>query len=121
MRSGRLPVNFPGGLKYKPKIDFPSNVLQWTISGCENSDVLMPPGLSTELREHLAQLAREDLLLIETYLQRRNDLDWLVREKMAEEIATRVRRKTGLVKGPEQSDDDLLEAVARRIRENARF
>lgn len=69
----------------------------------------------------LAQLAREDLLLIETYLQRRNDLDWMVREQMAEEIAARVRAKTGLAKDPQQSDDEFLEAVARRIRENARF
>lgn len=69
----------------------------------------------------LAQLAREDLLLIETYLQRRNDLDWLVRENMAEEIAARVRAKTGLAKDTQQSDDTFLEAVARRIRENARF
>jgi len=69
----------------------------------------------------LAQLAREDLLLIETYLQRRNDLDWLVRENMAEEIAARVRAKTGLAKDTQHSDDTFLEAVARRIRDNARF
>jgi uncharacterized RDD family membrane protein YckC len=69
----------------------------------------------------LAQLAREDLLLIETYLQRRNDLDWLVRDKMAEEIAARVRARAGLADDKSQSPDDFLEAVARRIRENARF
>ncbi len=69
----------------------------------------------------VAQLAREDLLLIETYLQRRNDLDWLVREKMAEEIAARIRKKAGIAEEKSQSPDDFLEAVARRIRENARF
>jgi uncharacterized RDD family membrane protein YckC len=69
----------------------------------------------------VAQLAREDLLLIETYLQRRNDLDWVVREKMAEEIAARIRTKARIADDKSQSPDDFLEAVARRIRENARF
>jgi uncharacterized RDD family membrane protein YckC len=69
----------------------------------------------------VAQLAREDLLLVETYLQRRNDLDWLVREKMAEEIAARIRRKADITDDKSHSPDDFLEAVARRIRENARF
>ncbi len=69
----------------------------------------------------VAQLAREDLLLVETYLQRRNDLDWVVRENMADEIAARIRKKAGLADDKSQSADDFLEAVARRIRENARF
>ena len=73
------------------------------------------------LSSDLAQLAREDLLLIETYLQRRNDLDVTVRAGMAYEIATRVRAKAGIADDKSQSNDDFLEAVARRIRENARF
>ncbi len=68
-----------------------------------------------------ATLARDDLLLIETYLQRRLDLGLEVREKMANDIAARIRARTGLAGQPHQSPDDFLEAVARRIRENARF
>ena len=78
------------------------------------------PG-AVSVTSDVAQLAREDLLLVETYLQRRNDLDWQVREKMAEEIAARIRKKARIAEDKTQKPDDFLEAVARRIRENARF
>ncbi len=78
-----------------------------------------PPG--TAVTADVAQLAREDLLLMETYLQRRNDLPLNVQEKMAEEIASRIRAKAGIAKDTSESDDQFLEAVVRRIRENARF
>lgn len=69
----------------------------------------------------LARLAREDLLLIETYLQRRNDLPPDVQESMARRIAAKIREKAGIDDAPRQPADQFLEAVARRIRENARF
>jgi uncharacterized RDD family membrane protein YckC len=68
-----------------------------------------------------ARLATEELVLIETYLQRRTDLDADVRDRSAQQIADRVTAKTGLQRGPGQQVDDFLEAVARQIRDTARY
>jgi uncharacterized RDD family membrane protein YckC len=66
-------------------------------------------------------LSEEDLVVIETYLHRRWDLDPLVRIKTAISIVERIRAKSGLFPDSEQNDDDFLEMVARRIRDQARF
>lgn len=69
----------------------------------------------------LSQVTSEELVLIETYLHRRGDLDLTVRDKTAYQIATRITQKTGLQRDPSQSLDDFLEAVCRQIRDTARF
>lgn len=66
-------------------------------------------------------VTNEELLLIETYLQRRFDLDPEVRARTAVEIATRIRERTGIAKEANQTPDDYLEAVAQRTRDGARF
>jgi uncharacterized RDD family membrane protein YckC len=76
---------------------------------------------TSEVTADVARLAREDLVLIETYLSRRQDLDAVIQLKMAGDIAARIRARAGLERGADESDNDFLEAVARRIRENARF
>jgi uncharacterized RDD family membrane protein YckC len=69
----------------------------------------------------VAQVTAEELALIETYLQRRDALDVNVRDNTAYQIASRVTAKTGLQREPSQSLDDFLEAVARQVRDSARF
>jgi len=69
----------------------------------------------------LALLTADDLVLIETYLQRRFQLERTVRDSAAFQIGIRVTNKTGLQRDPSQSMDDFLEAVARQIRDTARF
>jgi len=69
----------------------------------------------------LALLTSDDLVLIETYLQRRFQLDRSVRDSAALQIGIRITNKTGLQRDPAQSTDDFLEAVARQIRDSARF
>jgi len=69
----------------------------------------------------LVRAAREDLVLIEAYLGRRQDLDAEIRLKMAADIAGRIRTRAGVERARAESDDDFLEAVARKIRETARF
>jgi len=63
----------------------------------------------------------DELVLIETYLQRRLDLDPLVRDEMAERIAKRITDKTGHPRDSQQPLDDFLESVAREVRDTARF
>jgi uncharacterized RDD family membrane protein YckC len=69
----------------------------------------------------MTRVTVEELSLIETYLQRRFDLDPLVRDAMAEQIAGRITNKTGVGPEPNQSVDEFLEGVARRVRDVARF
>ena len=69
----------------------------------------------------LAEVSSEELVLIEAYLQRRFQLDLFVRNRTAFQIASRITAKTGLQRDPNQSTDDFLEAVARQIRDTARF
>jgi uncharacterized RDD family membrane protein YckC len=69
----------------------------------------------------MTRVSVEELSLIETYLQRRFDLDPLVRDAMAEQIAVRITNKTGVSPEPDQSVDEFLEGVARRVRDVARF
>jgi uncharacterized RDD family membrane protein YckC len=78
------------------------------------------PG-STIPHASMIRVTAEELRLIETYLQRRFDLDPLVRDAMAERIAGRITEKTGVGREPGQSVDEFLEGVARRVRDVARF
>ncbi|HEY3381350.1 MAG TPA: RDD family protein [Vicinamibacterales bacterium] len=66
------------------------------------------------------EISSDELLLVETYLHRRFDLDLEVREKTAEEIAARIRAKHG-VQPDGTPADSFLEAVAQRTRDGARY
>ena len=63
----------------------------------------------------------DELVLIETYLSRRWDLDPGVRLDTASKIAARIKAKTGLETQPGQHVDDFLEEAARKIRDGGRF
>ncbi|MBZ5654782.1 MAG: RDD family protein [Acidobacteriia bacterium] len=69
----------------------------------------------------LASVASEELVLIETYLHRRVEMDLTLRDQVAYKIASRITEKTGLQRDPNQSLDDFLVASARQIRDTARF
>lgn len=66
-----------------------------------------------------AKLTSEELVLIETYLSRRYDLDPAVRDTTAQQIAVMIQQKTGIERTPAQSPDDFLEAVAKQLRDTA--
>ena len=63
----------------------------------------------------------EELVLIETYLNRRFEIDPSIRAATVQRIVDMVSSKTGLQVAPGQSQDDFLESVAREVRNNARF
>lgn len=69
----------------------------------------------------LGQVTADDLLLIETYLHRRWELDPQVRLPTAIQIAERIKAKTGLQSQPQQHVDDFLEEAARKIRDSGKF
>jgi len=80
------------------------------------------PGRAVDISaEKLAQMGDDELSLIEAYLQRRDDLDPLVRDNMRDQIAARIVRRTGVRPQPGDSLDDFLEAVARGIRDSGRY
>jgi len=69
----------------------------------------------------LGQMTAEELVLIETYLSRRFELDPEVRLRTAIQIADRIKVKTGLQPQSHQHVDDFLEEAARKIRDSGRF
>jgi uncharacterized RDD family membrane protein YckC len=69
----------------------------------------------------LAQVTPEELVLIETYLHRRWDLEPSVRVSTAIQIADRIKVKTGLQPQPHQHVDDFLEEAAKKIRDSGQF
>jgi uncharacterized RDD family membrane protein YckC len=73
------------------------------------------------LTPELAQITPDELVLIETYLHRRWDLDPQVRLNTAIQIADRIKAKTGMQSEPHQHVDDFLEEAARKIRNSSRF
>jgi hypothetical protein len=69
----------------------------------------------------MAQVTAEELVLIETYLSRRFELDPDVRLRTAIQIAERIKAKTGLQPQSHQHVDDFLEDAARKVRDSGRF
>ncbi len=69
-------------------------------------------------REHVAA---DELILIETYLHRRWELDDFVRPSTALQIADRINAKTGLQPPPHRQVDDFLEEAAGKIRDSGGF
>jgi len=69
----------------------------------------------------LASVSEQDLMVVETFLHRRLDLDPMVRLNTAVRLSEMIQRKTGLTRAPEQSDEDFLESIARQVRDQARL
>jgi uncharacterized RDD family membrane protein YckC len=85
----------------------------WNTSDTSNERAAVAPGLT--------QVSPEELVLIETYLHRRWDLDQYVRVNTAIQIADRIKAKTGLEPQPHQHVDDFLEEAAKKIRDSSQF
>jgi len=73
------------------------------------------------LAPELRKLTPDDLVLIETYLNRRYEVDQVVRVTTAQRIVAMVAQKAGMTKPAEQRDDDFLEGIARQLRNTASF
>jgi uncharacterized RDD family membrane protein YckC len=73
------------------------------------------------LQPELRTLTPDDLVLIETYLNRRYEVENSVRTTTAQRIVTIITQKSGMTKPPDQRDDDFLESIARQLRDNASF
>jgi uncharacterized RDD family membrane protein YckC len=69
----------------------------------------------------LRKLTPDELVLVETYLNRRYDLEATVRALTAQRIVAMITEKLGIPKPPEQRDEDFLESVARQLRDGAAF
>jgi len=69
----------------------------------------------------MGNVSAEELVLIETYLSRRFDLDPDIRLRTAIQIAERIKARTGLEPQSHQHVDDFLEEAARKVRDSVRF
>jgi uncharacterized RDD family membrane protein YckC len=79
------------------------------------------PQSSEPLPPELRKLTPDDLVLIETYLNRRYEIDPVVRQTTATRIVGLIGEKTGFGKPTDQRDDDFLESIARQMRDGAAF
>jgi uncharacterized RDD family membrane protein YckC len=69
----------------------------------------------------VGHVTAEELVLIETYLSRRFELEPDVRLRTAIQIAERIKLKSGLQPLAHQHVDDFLEEAARKVRDSGRF
>jgi len=76
---------------------------------------------SAQTDSKLSAITPEELVVIETYLQRRETFGLEVRDLTARQIASRITARTGIERGPDQSLDDFLEDIACKVRDIARF
>jgi hypothetical protein len=83
----------------------------WTSSPRARSAA---PPAATMITDH-------ELVLIETYLERRWNFSNSVRQRAALQIADRITERTGLRAQPGHTVDDFLEAVARQARDAGRL
>jgi uncharacterized RDD family membrane protein YckC len=67
------------------------------------------------------RLTPEEIVLIETYLARRFELDPLVQDRAANQIGDRIFARTHLAPAPGQHLDDFLEQIAREARDARQF
>lgn len=69
----------------------------------------------------IARLSVSDLEVLEGFFARRLDMPLIVRQGLAERIATALRAKSGLEQPPGVSTETFLEAAARGLRDLARM
>lgn len=75
----------------------------------------------TSSNPQISKVSPEELVLIETYLQRRHSLELGFRDATADKIARRITAKTGIERPWDQSLDDFLESIAKHVRDGAHF
>lgn len=75
------------------------------------------PALNLEV----SKISEQELILIETFLHRRFDLEGMVRFNTAVRLSEMIQQKTGLARLPNQSDEEFLETAARHVRDQARL
>ena len=97
-----------------------------TVVVHENALTELQPAWEADTRKegsayNIANLSLPDLELIEAFLQRRYDLLPEVRQRSAEQIATRMRQKLQIATDAAASDEGFLEKLARERRDIAGF
>jgi hypothetical protein len=97
-----------------------------TVVVHEQDTLEFEPGWTASPRSQRAparavEITDDELVLIETYLERRWNFATDVRQRAALQIAERISQRTGLRPEPGHNVDDFLEAVARQARDTGRL
>ena len=85
------------------------------------STIWNSPNTSATVDPQAIKLSSEELVLIETYLNRRSELDPEVRKKTATQIMALIKNRKGIEPAEGQSAENFLETVARQAHETARY
>lgn len=81
----------------------------WAASPPATAPVAMP------------RASEADILLVETFLQRRNDLDWQARDRAADRVVAHLKDRLGVAPAQGQSREEFLEMLARAARDTASY
>jgi uncharacterized RDD family membrane protein YckC len=73
------------------------------------------------VRPELANISEQDLIVVETFLHRRLELEPSIRFHTGVRLADMIQRKSGVAPAEGQSHEDYLEAIARQVRDQARL
>jgi hypothetical protein len=84
----------------------------------ERAESYAPP--SGRLRYGAGRLEGNEIVLIESFLRRRDELDEETRGRTGAEIARRIRQRLGISEAP-AGDEQFLEHVASEYRESGRY
>jgi uncharacterized RDD family membrane protein YckC len=85
------------------------------------STIWNSPNAAATADPQATKISPEELVLIETYLNRRSDFNSEVRKKTASQIVTLIKNRTGMKPAEGQSADAFLESIAHKARETARY
>lgn len=73
------------------------------------------------VRPELAKISEQDLIVVETFLHRRFDLEPMIRLNTAIRLSEMIQQRTALPKPTELSDEEFLETIAGQVRDQARL
>lgn len=90
---------------------------EWSSGISAPSSTIPAPSVEPEI----SKVTPEELVVIETYLQRRDTLEFGYRDAIADKIARRITAKTGIERPRDQTLDEFLESIAKRVRDGARL
>ena len=73
------------------------------------------------VRPELSSVSEQDLMVIETFLHRRFDLEPMVRLHTGIRLCEMIQQRTGLTRPADESDESFLERIAGQVRDQARL
>jgi uncharacterized RDD family membrane protein YckC len=79
------------------------------------------PAVLSETRPRVRQLSREEVMTLQAYMRRRDELDSEIRSAMARRVASSLMQRLNVAKPMDMSDDAFLEWLDQEVRTSQAF